>query len=238
VITNRCRPEPGLPPLLEQLLDTDHTTENGAAVALHSHIPRDYAIALAETVGRYRPRRVLEVGMAFGIASLAMLGAIEALGEGALISVDPFQTADYRGLGVRHVELAGLAHRHRLIEECDYLALPGLVRDEVRLQLAYIDGWHTFDHVLLDLFYIDKMLDIGGVMAFNDCGMPSVHRAIRFLETHRSYKEIDVGLPRNYVGTSRADTVKRTLERRSHADRYFAKVDEPEPPWNFYAKFA
>ncbi len=173
--------------------------------------------------------------MAFGVASLAMLGAVDA--DVSLISIDPHQTTDYRGLGRRHVEEAGFGARHRLIEEPDYLALPSLVREGVRFQFAYIDGWHTFDHVLLDLFFADKMLDVGGVMAFNDCGMPAVHRAIRFMQTHRSYAEIDVGLPRSYTGLSRRDTINRTLERRSHADRYFVKRQEREPRWDFFVRF-
>ena len=60
----------------------------------------------------------------------------------------------------------------------DYLALPQLVGDRQTIQFAYIDGWHTFDYTLLDFFYVDKMLDPGGVVAFNDCALPSVRRVI------------------------------------------------------------
>ena len=39
-----------------------------------------------------------------------------------------------------------------------------------------------------------------GVIAFNDCGWAAVEKAIRFVETHRRYREVDVGLPRSYDG--------------------------------------
>jgi glycosyltransferase involved in cell wall biosynthesis/predicted O-methyltransferase YrrM len=232
------RPEPPpLPHLLERLLATHATDDGGGVVVpLHSQISREYAAALAKAVSQYEPAVALEVGMAFGIASLAVLGAMRE--DATLISVDPFQTADYRGLGRRHVEEAGYGHRHRLVEEPDYLALPTLLRDGLRIQFAYIDGWHTFDHVLLDLFFLDKMLDVGGLLAFNDCGMPAVHRGIRFLETHRDYSEIDVGLRRSYVGHSRIDSLVRSREDRSHEDRYFEKMSDTIPPWNFYASLA
>jgi len=41
-----------------------------------------------------------------------------------------------------------------------------------RIDFAFIDGAHTFDHVLVDFFYIDRMLNVGGIVAFDDVGFP------------------------------------------------------------------
>jgi hypothetical protein len=78
---------------------------------------------------------------------------------------------------------------HQLIEEVDYIALPELVKRKCRIDFAYIDGWHTFDYVLLDFFYIDKMLNTQGIVAFNDAGYLSVHRVLKFMISHRKYRE-------------------------------------------------
>jgi len=64
---------------------------------------------------------------------------------------------------------ASLSDRHELIEEYDYDALPRLRASGLRVDFAYLDGWHTFDHTLLAWWYVDKMLPAGGIVGFNDC---------------------------------------------------------------------
>jgi hypothetical protein len=112
-------------------------------------------------------------------------------------------------------------------------------RSLTKIDLAYIDGWHTFDYVLLDFFYVDKMLRRGGVVGFNDAGWRSVLRVLRFVTTHRRYQEIDVGLPRTYESRVKVigPLIKR-LEGRSNCDRYFRKSEDWEPQaTTSYARF-
>ena len=218
------------PPLLEAMLSTG-TALTGTP--LHSQISREYATALQHCVVDVAPKAALEVGMAFGVATLAILGG----GATRLTSVDPHQITDYDGDGLKAVREAGFASQHSLRSLPSYVALPGLLAEGARVQFAYIDGWHTFDHVMIDFFYIDRMLDEGGVVGFNDCFMPAVHRAIRFARSHRNYVELDVGLPKSYVGRSKLDTLHRWVTGREHADRYLRKVDDSEPAWDYYAPF-
>src|SRR4030095_12391735 len=108
---------------------------------------------------------------------LAILTALAECG-GELISIDPGQTSDYHGVGRTHVLRATHSARHTLIESPDYLALPELIKSGVIVDFAYIDGWHTFDYTLVDLFLIDKLLRVGGVVGFNDCALPSVRQVL------------------------------------------------------------
>ena len=32
----------------------------------------------------------------------------------------------------------------------------------------FIDGWHTFDYTLVDMFYADRLLRIGGYLLIDD----------------------------------------------------------------------
>ena len=167
--------------------------------------------------------------MAFGVASLAILGVNDV----NLVSVDPKQTEHYQDAGLDAIARAGFSQRHRLVHRPSYEGLPALLGEGLRLQFAYIDGWHTFDYVLLDFFYIDKMLDVGGVVAFNDCWMPSVDRVVAFALSHRDYEEIDVGLRR---GKPKREMLHRRPGRQ-HEDRYLRKVTNHEPAWDFYHPF-
>lgn len=214
---------------------------NGRWHELREEIPLAYAEALYKVVAAQRPSTALEVGHATGTSALAMGAALASRrAENArLISIDPGQADGWQDIGRTAMRTAGLDDLHELVEEFDYLALPRLLADGVRLQFAYIDGWHTFDYVLLDFFYIDKMLDEGGVIGFNDCGWPATHKVLRFLCGHRRYSEIDAGLPRTYRGrVPLAGTVAKRLSGRSDPDRYFRKLADWEPDdTKFYARF-
>lgn len=205
---------------------------------LDSNISTANANALYRTVIKYKPQLVVEVGMAYGISSLAILTALSNVNaNGKLISIDPGQSSHFHGVGIANVRRAGYADYHTLIENYDYLALPELIQQETTIDLAYIDGWHTFDYVLLDFFYLDKMLKVGGVVAFNDCAMPAIHKVMGYVMTHRKYQEIDVGLKPDYLSRSPIETVRRTVRRISKTDRYFQKLEDWEPNWNYWKRF-
>lgn len=231
-------------PILARMLETGTSLdENGNAVALEAHIPWLWAETLYQRVLAERPAVCLEVGMGFGVSTLALLTGLAETG-GRLISIDPKQRSFFANAGVEAVRRAGLSDRHRLCEARSDAALPQLLAEGMRVDFAYIDGWHTFDYVLLDYLYIHRMLEVGGTVAFNDCEYPAVHRAIRFVETHRRYEEVDVGLPLEYVGRSRAARLRARLagltDREAFPsvhDRYLRKLEDWEPGWDFYRPF-
>lgn len=221
--------------IFEKKIIFDH---NNKEVSLHSNIPREFSFAIYNFIKKEKPSLVIEIGMAFGVSTLSILTALKENGKGRLISIDPFQNDSmWKGLGLLNVKRAGFSHLHTLVEELDYLALPKFITEGHKVDFAYIDGWHTFDYALLDFFYLDKLLNENGVVTFNDCGWRSVHKVLKFLRTHRSYKEIEVGLSKNYHGTSYFDSFIRFMQGRSNSDRYFRKLKNWEPNWDHFKKF-
>ena len=102
---------------------------------------------------------------------------------------------------------------------------------------ADIDGDHSFDYVMLDFFFVDLTLEVGGVVGFNDCGWKSVFRVIRFIETHKEYAEIDLGIEPDYHGRNALVSLGRRLFGFNWSDRYFRKLEDHTPANNFYARF-
>ena len=198
-------------------------------------IPSVFAQALTEQVHRQQPKLAIEIGMANGMSTLAILAGLPA--DGKLISIDPNQESQWRDAGRRLVALTDAGIKHELREAPDFLALPDLIREKQSVDFAYIDGMHTFDYVALDTFYIDKLLRVGGIVAFNDCGFRSIHKFLRFFRSHRHYMEIDVGLPADFRGRNPLVTLLRRFEGRSNQDRYFRKLDCWEPEHNFFRNF-
>lgn len=166
--------------------------QEGLEVSVNSGINAAASRKMRQLIRKLDAKRTLEIGMAMGCSTLAILEALP--NDGLHTSIDPFQTAthDYgfRGVGVTMVERAGLAKQHRLIEEPNYFALPDLLRAGEQFDLIFIDGYHTFDFAFVDLFYSDLLLREGGILIFDDWGFPCVYHATQFLEQHKAYKKL------------------------------------------------
>jgi predicted O-methyltransferase YrrM len=189
---------------------------------------------LARIVTARAPTQCLEIGLANGVSSLAILESMPP--GGSLVSIDPYQSTEWRGAGIDNIESAGYAARHTLIEEPDYLALPQLVAEGRRFDLVFIDGWHSFDYVMLDAFYADILLQSGGVVGFDDCEMPATRKALRFLTTHRPYEEIRLEASR-YRASNPVKTALRFALRWPVQNRWFEKLRDEQTPWNYYHRF-
>ena len=49
-----------------------------------------------------------------------------------------------------------------------------------QFDLIFIDGWHTFDNVMVDIFYSINLLKPGGYIILDDADFPSVGKAISY----------------------------------------------------------
>src|SRR5205085_5854164 len=157
-----------------------------------SYIDEACGCLLQNVIRAIRPEVGVEVGLAFGISTLYILEAMRDFGGEKLIGMDPAQHDRYwRGGGLQNVRQAGYDHRYEFHEDTSQQILPRLVGEGQRIQFAFIDGWHTFDHTLMDFFYIDQMLETGGVIVFDDVGYPAVHAVLRFILANRDYELVE-----------------------------------------------
>ena len=199
----------------------------GHRLDVKANISVPNSAALDRFVRMRKPRQVIEIGMAYGVSTLTILAAMEANGCGALISIDPYVGwPTGRRVALHQVARAGVSHRHSHHYAASHEVLPCLLKEMYRPELIYIDGNHDFEYVFTDYFLSDKLLPIGGVMAFNDAGWTTVHRVIRFLMGTRRYRELDVGLPKVYRSRNPVFSLIKRMEGRSTYDRYFEKIVE------------
>lgn len=153
---------------------------------------------LAKLVEQANPRRTLETGMGTGLSGLhiclGLLRAAEKSGTspGRHLAIDPCQTGDFwRGAGLAVRDQAGLADLFAHAGEPAEYVLPRLAAAGERVEFAFIDAYHRFENALLEFFYVDKMLPVGGVCVIDDTDWPSVWRVVRFAMTHRDYEWVD-----------------------------------------------
>jgi hypothetical protein len=118
--------------------------------------------------------------MAFGISTLCLCDALcrnisfEAGQRPHLVVIDPFQHGNiWQGVGLAQIRSAGFDDLVQFHERTSQAMLPELAAKDFRIQFAFIDGSHMFDEVLIDFFYLDQMLEIGGV-SNDSCGVLGV----------------------------------------------------------------
>ncbi len=177
--------------VLEEILRSGITvTESGEKVPINSAVTEGEGSFLEGLVSDIKPRITLEVGLAFGVSALFIC---QALPSGAKhIVIDPHQFsgpwgAGWHGAGLAALKRAGYGDRVEFHPEPSYAVLPQLESSGVKLDFAYIDGWHTFAFALVDFFYIDRMLEVGGIVALDDVHMPSIRKLCRFALINLNY---------------------------------------------------
>lgn len=137
-----------------------------------------------------QPKSTLEIGMAFGGSALTFAQSHKDLGREGIrhTAIDPAQSKHWDEAGRLALERAGLSSYVEIIEELSSQALPLLSRAGRKYSMAYIDGSHMFEDVLLDFLYTHDMLDVGGLVLFDDSTDLHVRKVLRFINA--SYSEI------------------------------------------------
>jgi predicted O-methyltransferase YrrM len=178
-------------PVIDKIYSTGSVTgRSGVAQKLHSHVDRREGEFLSRIIAGDRSIvRTLEVGCAYGLSSLFICSALSGRTGAAHTIIDPFQTTYWDGVGTKNLEDAGISF-FELLEEKSEFALPALLKEgEGRFDFIFIDGWHTFDHTLLDAYYATRLLRVGGYLAIDDASWASIHRVISFLKNYPCYRE-------------------------------------------------
>lgn len=221
--------------VVEEMLATGVVcTASGEALPLHSHLPRDECEVLAAWVRARRPRAVVEVGMGYGVSSLVIADALAGLPAGSYTVIDPHQRAEWRGAGVAALERAGFGGRFTLIERPSEIALPELLAAGTELDLAFVDGWHSFDQVIVDFYFINRMLRPGGAVVFDDLQLPSVAKAVAHIATYDCYREL---APPEECRRSVAARARRLMGSREFRIAGFEKVADDRRPWDWHREF-
>jgi predicted O-methyltransferase YrrM len=178
--------------VLAEILETGCVAApDGSSVPLNYHISADEGAALQRLIRAVKPRVTLEIGFAYGISTLFICEALAEVGGERHIVIDPMQKDGWKGIGLYTLERAGYGSLIEFHGESSHQALPRLEQAKQRVDLALIDGWHTFDYVLVDFFYVDRLLNVGGVVMFDDARFyPAIRKVARYVATHRRYVPI------------------------------------------------
>jgi predicted O-methyltransferase YrrM len=206
-----------------KVTDGEQTYSALNSAGLPTFMDRKEGELLSRMVEKVKPTTSLEVGFAYGISTLFICEALEKLSRPAKhIVIDPFQRTKWHGVGLHNIQAAGFSHFVEFVEARSEFALAQLLRDGVQLDFALIDGLHTFEQCMIEFFYIDRMLNVNGVLVFDDADWPGINKVIRMALSYGTYVPVDqVGAPT--ASRSLRGSLRTLLQKIPHSDEFLRR---------------
>lgn len=156
-----------------------------------SNISIKEGLEIFNLIKKYKPMKLIEIGLACGISTMFMICAIKT---GAKIySVDPFQKIQWDRFGLINAnevikELNLPKNTHHWIHE-----FSGNYFDKTndKYDFMLIDGDHSYNGTMIDLNGSLKILNKGGLLVVDDVLHKEVGKALRdFMRNSKVYKQI------------------------------------------------
>jgi len=175
---------------------------------------RDDLGVLYHFTGAIKPTKVIEIGLATGSSAVCnMLSSLATIKN--YVVIDPFQSKWFGNRGITNLRsCAGSETNVVLLEERSFVALPKLLSNDCSFDYAFIDGSHMFDETLIEFFFIDKLLKIGGVIVMDDRPWPMVGAVINFIKSNYVHYEVDDRHPRLTFLLKKGDDERRWYDFR------------------------
>lgn len=176
--------------LLNEIFTTNKVYDQlGQEYSANSNIDEREGDFIKSIINKYNPINTIEIGCAHGVSSIFICSSIKKGNNCSHTIIDPFQSTTWKNIGVCNLQKIGCDF-FELIEKPSEIALPELLSLGKKYDLGLIDGWHTFDHTLIDFFYLNKLIDIGGIIIIDDVGLPSVNKFMRYISNYPCYRII------------------------------------------------
>lgn len=237
-------------PVLKELLESKRVSDtNNKTYPVHSAISEQEGNALQSIIKELKPKISVEIGLAYGVSALYICDAMKQANHSNFrhIVIDPQQSKEWRSIGYSNLKKAGFERNATFYEQSSHLVLPRLEEEGLSIDFAFIDGWHTFDYAMLDFFYLDRMLKVGGVIVLDDVWMPGVKKVARYILANRNYliyKAME-GFKESHASAFASLFYLLTRLFSSHIlkvvinGRFLAleKIANDTRPWNHYREF-
>ena len=200
---------------------------NGKTIQLHSNINIHEGNYLFNIVVNKKMTRLLEVGFAYGISAIFMTEGLKnnkfknknKNEKYQLVSIDPNQSTQWHNLGLNNLKKMNSLDFHKLYEKKSLNILPYLLKEKNKqYDLIFIDGWHTFDYALVDLFYSTFLIKKNGYLILDDALHPGISKLIKYIDT-------------NYMG------FLQKIKNGPKTFGVYVKKGEDDRKWNYHKDF-
>ncbi|HMS66384.1 MAG TPA: class I SAM-dependent methyltransferase [Ignavibacteria bacterium] len=239
-------------PILEEILVTGNTlTVDGKIKKVNAQISGEEGALIQKCISDIQAEVSIEVGLAFGTSALFICEALRKSSVTKHYVIDPYQMYEesYGGIGLNNLKKAGFGEIIEFIDKPSHLALAMLAERNVKADFAFIDGWHTFDHTLVDFFLIDKLLKIDGIVILDDSDWAAVEKVCSFISKNRSYKFIGGSVQRSHLNKKKDQSLisnpksfiknilRNDIDEHKYGAMAFKKVSVDDRRWDHFVNF-
>lgn len=239
--------------VLEEILKTGFTQKlDGSPHKVIGQISEEEGLLIQDCAKECRANTSVEIGLAFGTSALFICESLRKNSNTKHYIIDPYQNFEhsYAGIGLNNLKRAGFENIIRFLEKPSHLGLAQLESEKVMVDLAFVDGWHTFDHVMVDFFMVDKILHEGGIVIMDDSDWPAIEKVCSFISSNRSYEFIRGTSPRSTLNGNEneihkkgiSEKIKNVISKPSEKkNRYgamaFRKISHDKRSWDHFIDF-
>lgn len=234
LIKNKIPLKPVAYPVIHQIYRNREVIDaKGNKYPFKSAINKEYGEMIYDTLVKMRATKTLEVGLAYGGSALFICAAHMNLGiDGSYhIAIDPNQSTQWHNIAVTNIEKLGYKGME-LIEKPSYQGLPQVLNRMLgdtkwinptydpnyeRMDMCFIDGWHTYDATLVDMYYSDLLLKVGGYLIVDDANFDALKELAQFIDSNWHHYE-------------RVNTTYKLF-------MMYRKKSDDERSWNFHVNF-
>lgn len=174
--------------ILEEVLATKKFfTRQNKEITIHSETGRDQCMFLQKIISENNFKESVEVGFAYGTSTLAIT-EIVAANQGTHVVIDKFERTVWENVGLDLISSAGYEKNIEFFEEYSYAVFARFLEQGRKFDFAYIDSTKLFDWLLVDFFFLDKLLRINGIIVFDDVSFLGIRKLLRYITQFPSYK--------------------------------------------------
>ncbi|HML58286.1 MAG TPA: class I SAM-dependent methyltransferase [Ferruginibacter sp.] len=203
--------------ILEKIFETQKfTNSKNQIINIHSETRKNQCDFLQDIIKNNKFKHSIEIGFAYGMSTLAITEEIVKNG-GSHVVIDKFQNTGWGGNGLDLITQAGYSEKVEFYEEYCYITLPALLEKGRKFDFAYIDSTKQLDWLLVDFFYLDKLLEINGIIVFDDVIFPGIRKLLRYLCQFPNYK-VYAQFPTNY-NESKSKKLAKSLKLLPYSEK-------------------
>ena len=165
--------------IIDGIYDNSSYRESIATDIFPMAINRDQGEFLVKIINRYRPDTVIELGFRYGISSLWIQSAAKK--PARHIIIDPYHhipsPPKKNTIDAFIKKQKGVVLEERVTSQ-EFLA--GYLQEHKTADMVFIDASQWFDSVMTDLFFVSRILKVGGIVVLRNIWSRPVRRAVMY----------------------------------------------------------
>lgn len=132
-----------------------------------------------------RPKKSLEIGLAYGFSTVYFLAAIKQNGFGHHTAVDPTEHLHWHGIGAQKAREFQMQENFRFLDKRAWPAVMDFEETGEQFDVIFIDGSHRFDDAIVDFTLAARICPVGGYIILDDLWMAAIKKALAFIRANR-----------------------------------------------------